>query len=105
MIVVPPPFCQPLSVTYTDRYLRSPLAVRVLFEVLRSLGDEHGLFTSETTLLVKLFGRQDDERDEFSDRAGQVRDIGVRSAMYGRTFFIALSLAALATWSLCSRSL
>jgi ATP-binding cassette subfamily B protein len=43
-------------------------------------------------LLVKLFGRQNDERDEFGDRAGQVRDIGVRSAMYGRSFFIALAL-------------
>ena len=28
----------------------------------------------------------------FGDRAGQVRDIGVRGAMYGRTFFIALGL-------------
>lgn len=43
-------------------------------------------------MLVKLFGRHDDELDEFSDRAGQVRDIGVTSAMYARTFFIALSL-------------
>lgn len=43
-------------------------------------------------LLVKLFGRHDTERDEFSDRAGRVAAIGVRSAMYGRTFFIALSL-------------
>jgi len=42
--------------------------------------------------LVKLFGRHDREIDEFGSRAGQVRDIGVRSAMYGRTFFIALSL-------------
>ena len=43
-------------------------------------------------LLVKLFGRHDDERDQFSDRAGRVAEIGVRSAMYGRTFFIALTL-------------
>lgn len=43
-------------------------------------------------MLVKLFGRHDDERDEFSDRAGRVAQIGVRSAMYGRTFFIALTL-------------
>ena len=42
--------------------------------------------------LVKLFGRQDTEIQEFGARAGEVRDIGVRSAMYGRTFFIALSL-------------
>lgn len=43
-------------------------------------------------MLVKLFGRHDDERDEFSDRAGRVAAVGVRSAMYGRTFFIALTL-------------
>jgi ATP-binding cassette, subfamily B, bacterial len=43
-------------------------------------------------LLVKLFGRHDDEAVEFSARASRVRDIGVRSAMYGRTFLTALSL-------------
>jgi ATP-binding cassette, subfamily B, bacterial len=43
-------------------------------------------------LLVKLFGRHDDEVDEFSRRAGSVRDIGIRSAIYARTFFIALGL-------------
>ena len=43
-------------------------------------------------LLVKLFGRQDQEVDEFGDRAGRVRDIGVRTALYSRTFFIALGL-------------
>ena len=43
-------------------------------------------------LLVKLFGRHDRERDEFSDRAGRVASIGVKSAMYGRMFFIALTL-------------
>ena len=49
-------------------------------------------FNVSGALLVKLFGRHDDEADEFADRAGRVRDIGVRSAMYGRTFFIALGL-------------
>ncbi len=43
-------------------------------------------------MLVKLFGRHDRERADFSDRAGRVAAIGVRSAMYGRTFFIALTL-------------
>jgi ATP-binding cassette subfamily B protein len=43
-------------------------------------------------LLVKLFGRQDDEVSEFGGRAGRVRDIGVRTAVYSRTFFIALGL-------------
>ena len=44
--------------------------------------------------LVKLFGDYDREVDQFSRRAGKVRDIGVRAAMYGRAFFIALALVA-----------
>ncbi len=43
-------------------------------------------------LLVKLFGRHDVERAGFSRSARTVRDIGVRSALYGRAFFIGLSL-------------
>ena len=43
-------------------------------------------------LLVKLFGRHDAEAESFSDRARQVRDIGVRSAMYSKTFMTALTL-------------
>src|SRR4051812_14925658 len=35
-------------------------------------------------LLVKLFGRHEDEAKSFSDRARQVRDIGINSAMYSR---------------------
>jgi ATP-binding cassette subfamily B protein len=49
-------------------------------------------FNVAGALLVKLFGRHDDEAGAFSQRAGRVRDIGVRSAMYGRVFFIALTL-------------
>jgi ATP-binding cassette subfamily B protein len=41
---------------------------------------------------VKLFGRHNEEAADFSGRAGRVRDIGIRSAMYGRVFFIALTL-------------
>ena len=44
--------------------------------------------------LVTLFGRQDDERHTFNSRAGAVRDIGVRTAMYGRAFFLALSIVS-----------
>jgi len=55
-------------------------------------------FNVAGALLVKLFGRHDDEAEDFSSRAGRVRDIGVRSAMYGRVFFIALTLVgAIAT--------
>jgi ATP-binding cassette, subfamily B, bacterial len=55
-------------------------------------------FNVAGALLVKLFGRPDVEAAGFSGRAARVRDIGVLSAMYGRTFFTALTLvAALAT--------
>ncbi len=51
-------------------------------------------FNVSGALLVKLFGTSQRESDEFDTRAARVRDIGVRSAMYGRTFFIALGLVA-----------
>ena len=55
-------------------------------------------FNVSGALLVKLFGRPDEERDAFSSKAGRVRDIGVTQAMYARFFIAALSLtAALAT--------
>jgi len=55
-------------------------------------------FNVAGALLVKLFGRPRVEADSFRSRAARVRDIGVVSAMYGRTFFTALTLvAALAT--------
>ena len=48
--------------------------------------------------LVKLFGRPEDEHREFATRAAGVRDTGIRAALYGRTFFIALGLVgAIAT--------
>ena len=43
-------------------------------------------------MVVKLFGRHDDERGGFAERAGAVRDLGVRSAMYGRGFTIGLTM-------------
>jgi ATP-binding cassette subfamily B protein len=55
-------------------------------------------FNVAGALLVKLFGRPDQEESSFRDKAGRVRDIGVTSAMYGRVFFVALTtVAALAT--------
>jgi ATP-binding cassette subfamily B protein len=45
-------------------------------------------------LLVKLFGRPETEAARFRDRADRVRDIGVQSAMYSRTFFVAMLLVA-----------
>ncbi len=49
-------------------------------------------FNVAGALLVKLFGRQNDEVDLFSKRASKVRDTGVKAAMYGRVFFVALGL-------------
>ncbi len=42
--------------------------------------------------LVKLFGRPEEERENFADSAKRVADIGVRSALVGRMFFVTLSL-------------
>jgi ATP-binding cassette subfamily B protein len=43
-------------------------------------------------LLVKLFGRPEREVDSFAGKAAGVRDLGVRSAMYSRAFFVGMSL-------------
>jgi ATP-binding cassette subfamily B protein len=51
-------------------------------------------FNVAGALLVKLFGRPADEDASFRARAARVRDIGVTSAMYGRAFFVALTLVA-----------
>src|SRR3954452_1031760 len=51
-------------------------------------------FNVSGALLVKLFGRPEQEDEAFRDKAGRVRDIGVTSAMYGRVFFAALTLVA-----------
>ena len=49
-------------------------------------------FNVAGALLVKLFGRSDDESRSFAERADGVRDTGVRAALYGRVFFVALAL-------------
>ena len=51
-------------------------------------------FNVAGALLVKLFGRPQDEDRSFRDRAARVRDIGITSAMYSRAFFVALTLVA-----------
>jgi ABC-type multidrug transport system fused ATPase/permease subunit len=51
-------------------------------------------FSAPGATLVKLFGRPDDEIAEFADRAVQIRDIGVRTAMLSRVFVTALSLVS-----------
>ena len=49
-------------------------------------------FNVSGALLVKLFGRDADEERSFAERADGVRRTGIRAALYGRTFFIALGL-------------
>jgi ATP-binding cassette subfamily B protein len=49
-------------------------------------------FNVSGALLVKLFGRPDRESDEFSRRAGGVRDAGIRLALLSRYLFAALSM-------------
>jgi ATP-binding cassette subfamily B protein len=51
-------------------------------------------FNVAGALLVKLFGRPEREDASFRSRAARVRDIGVTSAMYGRAFFVSLTLVA-----------
>ena len=51
-------------------------------------------FNVAGALLVKLFGHPDHEDASFRGRAERVRDIGVTSAMYGRAFFVSLTLVA-----------
>jgi ATP-binding cassette subfamily B protein len=51
-------------------------------------------FNVSGALLVKLFGRPNQERTSFEDKAGRVRDIGVTQAMYARFFIAALTLTA-----------
>lgn len=55
-------------------------------------------FSVGGALLVTLFGQPRIENADFGERAGRVRDLGIRIAMLGRVFFTALTLvAALAT--------
>ena len=51
-------------------------------------------FNVAGALLVKLFGRLEDEDRAFRDQAGRVRDIGVTQSLYARFFFISLMLTA-----------
>src|ERR1700728_1081468 len=51
-------------------------------------------FNVAGAMLVKLFGKPEQETTVFAGRAARVRDIGVITAMYGGTLFIALTLLA-----------
>ena len=45
-------------------------------------------------LLVKLFGRTEEETARFGERSANVRDIGIRRAVLGSTFFMILGLVS-----------
>jgi len=45
-------------------------------------------------LLVKLFGRANEETNRFRERAASVRDIGIRRAVIGSSFFVMLGLVS-----------
>ncbi|MGW2384246.1 ABC transporter ATP-binding protein [Streptomyces sp. NPDC001658] len=51
-------------------------------------------FSAPGATLVKLFGRPEEESAEFADRAGRVRDIGVKTAMAQSVFITALTLVS-----------
>ncbi|EWC61026.1 Lipid A export ATP-binding/permease protein MsbA [Actinokineospora spheciospongiae] len=51
-------------------------------------------FSAPGATLVKLFGRPGAEAEEFGERAGRVRDIGIRTAMATRWFMTALQLVS-----------
>ena len=51
-------------------------------------------FNVAGALVAKLFGRPTEEKSGFSVRAGRVRDIGIRLALFMRVFFVLLGLVA-----------
>jgi ATP-binding cassette subfamily B protein len=51
-------------------------------------------FNVAGAMLAKLFGRPDRERGDFAARAGNVRDVGITTAVYSRVLFVALGLVA-----------
>jgi ABC-type multidrug transport system fused ATPase/permease subunit len=51
-------------------------------------------FSAPGATLVKLFGRPDEEAQEFGRRAARVRDIGVKTALAMEVFFRALTLVS-----------
>jgi ATP-binding cassette subfamily B protein len=51
-------------------------------------------FNVSGALLVKIFGRPDQEAAHFDKRAARVRDIGIAQSLYARMFLVALVLTA-----------
>ena len=51
-------------------------------------------FNVSGAMLVKLFGRPDKESSLFDNRAGRVRDVGIRSSVMGQVLEIAMSFSS-----------
>ena len=51
-------------------------------------------FNVSGALLVKLFGRPNDEEEQFRSKARRVADIGIEQALYARILFVTLTLIA-----------
>ncbi|MFJ6656765.1 ABC transporter ATP-binding protein [Streptomyces sp. NPDC091377] len=49
-------------------------------------------FNVSGAMLAKLYGRPDDENGRFADKAGQVRDVAITTAVWGRMLFIIMTL-------------
>ncbi len=54
----------------------------------------HETLNINGALLVKLFGRQEDEMRRFRERSAAVARIGVKSALIGRWFFVGLGVVS-----------
>jgi ATP-binding cassette subfamily B protein len=80
------------------------IAARVLGERLRNAARQqmeanasmnaliHETLNIGGALLVKLFGQQTTETGRFRERAGMVRDLGIKRAVYGSIFFLIIGL-------------
>jgi ATP-binding cassette subfamily B protein len=51
-------------------------------------------FNVAGAMLSKLYGRPDQEADLFTTQAGRVRDVSIVTSVYGRLFFIGITLLA-----------
>ncbi len=82
-------------------WLPSRRVARILRDIRRRALEQNAQMSSaiaETltingALLVKTFGRQDQEADRFHDIARNVRDIGVERARVGQLFFLGMGIA------------
>lgn len=83
-------------------YLPARRAARILRDISRQSmelnsrmnGQLNETLNVSGALLVKVFGRQAREREQFRRNAAGVRDIGVKRAIVGRWFFVAIGLVS-----------